>query len=235
MPVIRVAETNGARVVVLIGGYTPARGNMPEGRTQSCGSATLVRVEAGGGEKGRVLLVDVGREADLLLAGLAEVGVRPEEVDTVVLTHTHRDHFGCLGLLPNARVLASAREIEEARERFAAGEEAADRELLARVTVCEKDVAPGVWVEATPGHTMGSQSVLVRVGEETVVMSGDAVTTPDAFAQRRASSNALDPEKGRRSIEQLAAVATVIVPGHDRPFRVSGDGQLGPAIDREGG
>lgn len=222
MAVIPIAEAGGVSVVVLVPGYTPALGNVPEGKEQSCGSATLVRSSDGSGERARVILVDTGREEDLLLAGLAEAGVAPEEVDTVVLTHTHRDHFGCLGLVPRAAVLASAREIEEAHERFGEGEEEVDRVLFERVRVAPREIAAGVWIEETPGHTMGSQSVVVRVGEETVVMSGDAVTTPERFERREASSNAVDKELGRTSIERLAEVASVIVPGHNRPFRVTG-------------
>jgi hypothetical protein len=52
-------------------------------------------------------------------------------------------------------------------------------------------------------------------------MSGDAVIGEDHFVKRQASSNAVDAAKGRESIERLAGVATMVVPGHDRPFRVS--------------
>ena len=39
------------------------------------------------------LLVDLGISARRLRAALRTVGVRPEEIEAVLITHTHRDHF----------------------------------------------------------------------------------------------------------------------------------------------
>jgi N-acyl homoserine lactone hydrolase len=42
---------------------------------------------------------------------LARVGVDPEQVDTVLITHAHYDHMGTLGDFPNATTYVQAREI----------------------------------------------------------------------------------------------------------------------------
>ena len=50
-------------------------------------------------EDGRAAFVDVGTNASvpLLLAALPRLGLRPESVDWVILTHVHLDHAGGAG------------------------------------------------------------------------------------------------------------------------------------------
>lgn len=202
------------QVTVLVTGYSPRHGNMPGDRTRPCGSVTLVR------SGDRRILVDTGREDDLLLAGLAAAGARPDEIDVVVLTHTHRDHTGCLALLPRAQVLAGERELEDAKLRLAASEQRGDQELLARAIAAPKTIAPGVETFPTPGHTPGSLSVLVWTAGVTFAICGDAVGDEAGFAASRPSENSADAEMERASMQRLAEIADVIVPGHGVPFAV---------------
>ncbi len=54
---------------------------------------------------------DRPNDADLSREALREVGVHPDEVDDVVVTHAHYDHAGNLGLFPRARVVIAASEL----------------------------------------------------------------------------------------------------------------------------
>jgi len=88
--------------------------------------------------RGQIILVDAGngsKESDafmarfklegrgVLEANLAREGVKPEEVDLVVLTHLHFDHAGgvtrldeegrCVPTFPNARHVLQARDLDE--------------------------------------------------------------------------------------------------------------------------
>jgi glyoxylase-like metal-dependent hydrolase (beta-lactamase superfamily II) len=197
-------------VTVLLAGYLGYDKYHPEwGQRTACSTVTLVR--AGG----QTILVDTGLDDDRLLAGLAAAGVAPEAVDTVVLTHTHGDHYRSVHLLPNARLLASGPEVVAWR-----GRGAPDKALLERLIPTPTGLAPGVRLLLTPGHTAGSATVLVAQAGQLVAITGDAVDSRDFFVRREPSHNAVDPPAERRNFELFAALADVIVPGHGRPFRL---------------
>ena len=50
--------------------------------------------------------------------------------------------------------------------------------------------------------------------------AGDAVATRDFFRDRRGFYNAVDFEQSARTMDKLAAIADIIVPGHDNYFLV---------------
>ena len=54
--------------------------------------------------KDNYLMVDAGLSEKSIWAGLKSFGILPEQITTVLLTHTDSDHTGSLGLLKNAKV-----------------------------------------------------------------------------------------------------------------------------------
>lgn len=118
-----------------------------------------------------------------LPAELAAVGLGPDDVDTVVLTHMHTDHIGWsigpdgAAYFGRARYLLQRAEIE-AIDNGAPG--IADwllRPLRAadQLEALDGDhrLADGLRVVATPGHTPGHQSVLVESGGAALLVTGD--------------------------------------------------------------
>ena len=198
------------RVTVLFPGHLSFDKYHPEwGQRAANSTATLIQVA------GRTIVVDPGMEDKRLVTGLAAARVSPEQVDTVVLTHTHGDHYKSVGLLPRARLVASGPEVNAWRARGAP-----DKELLARLVPTITAIAPGVRLLLTPGHTPGSATVLVSQAGQLVAIVGDAVDSRDFFLRREPSHNAVDPAAEKRNFELFAAIADVIVPGHGRPFRI---------------
>ncbi len=205
-----LAPESEPRVAVLFPGHLSYDKYHPEsGQRSACSTVTLVQTA------GRTILVDTGLDDDRLLAGLVAAGVAPAAVDTVVLTHTHGDHYRSLHLFPSARVLASGPEVNAWRSRGAP-----DKELLARLVPSVPSIAPGLRLVLTPGHTPGSAAVLVAQAGQLITIAGDAVDSRDFFVRREPSHNAVDPAAERRNFELFAAIADVIVPGHGRPFRL---------------
>ncbi len=107
---------------------------------------------------------ELGVKAEYFEDGLARLGVKPEEVRTIIHTHLHNDHCENDGLCENALVYAQQIELD-----FMANPHPLDHRYDAeylegaqvRGLAGNTQIAPGIEVIFTPGHTPGGQSVLV--------------------------------------------------------------------------
>ena len=134
-------------------------------------------------------------KAGRLLSGLKSRGLGAENVDLVALTHLHFDHAGgCTRLdsgdkavptFPRAKYLVQRKEWQEAihatersrpgyiEEDFVPLKESDQLELLDGDT----ELAPGVWLHLTGGHTSGHQMVLIESGVQRAAFMGDVLPT----------------------------------------------------------
>ena len=144
--------------------------------------AIMVDTGVGGPEK---VLTDWRVVNRTMADALREHGLGPADVTMVVNTHLHFDHCGQNAVFPHAAFHVQRAELERARREsrwlrqwfdFAG----ARFELLDGDT----EIAPGVRAIATPGHTVGHQSVAVAGDDGTDMLIGDAAYTGAVFRNR---------------------------------------------------
>ena len=114
---------------------------------------------------------------------LSELDLSPADVKIVINSHLHFDHCGQNAVFKHAPFYVQRSEVERARTSGDAIEwfdfAGARFELLDGDT----EIAEGVRVVATPGHTSGHQSVFVDTADGKAVMIGDAAYTADIYTQ----------------------------------------------------
>jgi N-acyl homoserine lactone hydrolase len=113
---------------------------------------------------------------------LAEHDLSPADVRIVINSHLHFDHCGQNAVFKHAPFYIQCSELARARKEASPTAEWFDF-AGARFELIDGDaeIAEGVRVVATPGHTVGHQSVLVDMADGTAVMIGDAAYTSDIY------------------------------------------------------
>ncbi len=124
---------------------------------------------------------------------LAEMGVVPEAVTDIVISHAHFDHMGSIGKFPNARLHIQKREILSWIEAMALPPQfgflteiinpddlrrAFDASVEHRLNLLDgdrDDLLPGLHVRSGEGHTLGQQFAVVETAKGRLVISGDCV------------------------------------------------------------
>ena len=174
---------------------------------------------------------------------LEAVGIKPEQIGKVVLTHAHPDHiWGLVDELddslrfPRAEYLVAAREFDfwtsdaAARlagpiEGIAAGARRVFRAIEARTTRIKPgdEIAPGIVAIDTAGHTPGHISLLIASGSETLLITADAVQNAHvAFAHPdwhpRADMDGARSAKSQRHVLDMAATDKLHVLCYHIPF-----------------
>jgi len=135
------------------------------------------------------IIVDTGCSAELQTAGgfpaeqiassedaLGKVGLKPEDIDIVVLTHLHTDHCADAHKYTNAKFVVQKKELEAALNPHPAMAHMFNKEYLENLNLevidGEAEIADGVKVFPTPGHSPCGQSVAVDTARGRAVITG---------------------------------------------------------------
>lgn len=159
-----------------------------------------------------------------LLPQLAAIGVAPEQMTEIILSHAHGDHTGHLRAFPNARVTIQRLEYEAAmadtgRMNYA---EYAGAELNWNIVEGDVTLMDGIELILTRGHQPGHQSAVIRLPRSgTKILVGDVADLLENF-DREVLGSSMDDTAALASIQRLKAIARAedgqIIPLHDPGF-----------------
>jgi N-acyl homoserine lactone hydrolase len=133
--------------------------------------------------------LSVERPAELEpVAVLRQRGLEPGDIDVVINTHLHWDHCSNNALFPKATFYVQRDELSYACAPLPVHRQAYEKDrglspgwldVWGRIELVDGDaeIIPGVRVVHLPGHSPGSQGVLVDAGHGPLLIAGDAVNT----------------------------------------------------------
>jgi glyoxylase-like metal-dependent hydrolase (beta-lactamase superfamily II) len=152
-----------------------------------------------------LIVADPGMVANrsLILDPLAALGVSPEAVTHVFLSHHHPDHTVNIALFPNAEVVDFWARYRDDLWLDHDGE--------------GHHLGPNSELWLTPGHTEEDASLIVRADDGTYALTHlwwrqDRTPEIDPFAP---DQTVLETQR-----ERVLAVADIVIPGHGEAFRI---------------
>ena len=164
---------------------------------------------------------------------LAPLGVKPEDVTDVIITHMHWDHADGMDLFPNARIWLQRDEYSYytgnawQQKNTHGGIDPDDvlaavkLNLAGRVGLVNGDaqeIIPGITCYIGGKHTYQSQYVGVNTRSGTVVLASDNMYLYENMEKHAPISQTLDAESNLRAqdrMKRLAAKPSLVIPGHD--------------------
>ncbi len=163
--------------------------------------------------------------------GLSRLGLKPEDIEIVILTHLHFDHIGLSHMYRKATFIVQKRELDYARNPHpidarlyrSSTFESLNMELIDG----QKEIIPGVSVFLTPGHSPGGQSVEIDTAAGKAVITGfcchlSTFVQTEAMKARGWEVTAPlihhDVREAYDSVLQVKRRADIIIAPHDPVF-----------------
>jgi len=171
----------------------------------------------------------VMEENQYVVNQLKTLGVQPEDIDYVILSHLHLDHAGGVGAFPNARYISHHKEVQWAF----------NPDCTQKGAYIMHDIDKGIeWLQLgnkfgeaydlfddgiieiypTPGHTPGHISVLVNLTKP-MLLTSDSCYTEENLNDNIAPGLVWDAEESIRTIKWIQNLqnekGVEIITGHD--------------------
>jgi N-acyl homoserine lactone hydrolase len=145
------------------------------------------------------------------LAQLAGLGLTPDDIGHVILSHLHFDHAGCVKYFPKARVSIQRREYEA---RFSHGvtkgyihEDYDSPAMDWRLVDGDWEVMPGLTMIDTRGHTEGHMSAVVTLPNTgVVVLPFDAGDLQENFDEEILPGSTVDAPAALVAIRRIKRI-----------------------------
>jgi glyoxylase-like metal-dependent hydrolase (beta-lactamase superfamily II) len=205
----------------------------------------------------RTVLVDVGfgrraakeRGKELFfdpIEGLSQMGIDPDSIEDVLITHLHYDHSGNIDRFSKARFHVQDAEVEFATGRCMCDKftrlpfDVEDIVTLVRHTYADRvrfhdgdaEFRPGITLHALPGHSASVQAVKVSTPRGPILLASDASHYYANVLNRSPFILTLDAPDTLQSYThmlELSGGVDKLIPGHDPKLR-----RLYPSVDANG-
>jgi glyoxylase-like metal-dependent hydrolase (beta-lactamase superfamily II) len=162
---------------------------------------------------------------------LGRVGLAPDDVKTVVVSHLHWDHWAGYSLFRNASFIMQQAELDFWKVRgsraslitqsanMAALKAVADLEGTGRIRKLDGrriELWPGLHIVPLPGHTPGLQALLIETERGPVMLASDALHFLENYTQRTPVQVTMNFPEALDAYDTIAAlVGDDVVGGHD--------------------
>jgi N-acyl homoserine lactone hydrolase len=147
---------------------------------------------------------------------LREIGLKISDITHVLVSHTHGDHIGNVGLFPNSKIVMQRVEYTWISSPDGTNDNVNQLKALARrllgtpkhLQLVDGDTDlfgdGSVTLVSTPGHTPGSQSLLVHLKNSgVIILSGDVVHFEESFEKNIVPSLNTDKAASMASMNKV--------------------------------
>ncbi|CAF1414963.1 unnamed protein product [Adineta ricciae] len=158
---------------------------------------------------------------------LSLIGVEPQMIKSIILTHTHADHTGNLKHFPNAKIYIQRQEYAyafQSQETIGSAWFRDDYDNRPEtdwyLVDGDMNILPGLDLISTRGHTPGHQSVCVRLPSGMIaILTGDAGDLLENYEKEILPGETVDDQAALESIRRLNQLASLpnshLFIGHD--------------------
>ena len=176
-----------------------------------------------------------GKRISSFREGLSRFGLKATDIEVVILTHLHYDHFVNAMECKNARVIIQKRELDFALNPHPLFASSYRKEWYKGVHFQaiegDQEIVPGIQVLLTPGHTAGNQSVVIQTARGKAVIAGFCSTFEHFFPERFAKTGSrtplpvsipgicFNPMEAYDSALRVKTAGDILIPIHDLSFR----------------
>ena len=167
------------------------------------------------------------REDQYLVPALAKYGVKPEDIEYIVLTHLHWDHAYGLDKIPQAKIYVQRKELLHAVSQNRYDAKIYESNIPGKVPFFlnaydrmifldgDAEIDEGLQVLFLPGHSPGSQGVIIETKQGRYIIAGDLINTSENWEKRIPCGLHLDVQSCYDSFEKIAQTGATVLPAHD--------------------